>query len=249
MNFWNKKNTIEFFNDEPSIIETFPIIEHKDLKLEWVKRARQDFQNIVKDGGDKKPGFGHLVRCPGIFELFKYGYVIRLHRDIIIEPHGEQFSYSIAKTSPEGLDVKGQLHWNPNILPKAPWAHPFILKITTGWHVIAPKGIKFMMLPIAYPDTFDFTSTLGIFNPAECTQVNFQLWWTAEEKKTLLRAGTPLGVLVPLSEKKYQMIQRSATVQDKLWVSKMDSIFSSSFWPHTVRNKIIELYNNYWKKQ
>ena len=79
MNFWKKKNKIEFFNDELSIIETYPIIEYKDLKLEWVKRARQDFQNIVKDGGDKTPGFGHLTKCPGIFELFKYGYVIRLH--------------------------------------------------------------------------------------------------------------------------------------------------------------------------
>ena len=249
MNFWKKKNKIEFFNDELSIIETYPIIEYKDLKLEWVKRARQDFQNIVKDGGDKTPGFGHLTKCPGIFELFKYGYVIRLHRDIMFEPQGEQFSYSIAKTGPEGLDVEGQPNWNPYVLPKPPWAHPFIVKIITGWHVIAPKGIKFMMLPIAYPDTFDFTSTMGILDPSMTTEVNFQLWWTTEEeKKTLLRAGTPLGVLVPLSEKKYQMVQRTSTAQDKLWVSKMDSIFSSSFWPHTVRNKTIELYNNFWKK-
>ncbi len=46
MNFWKKKNKIEFFNDELSIIETYPIIEYKDLKLEWVKRARQDFQKF-----------------------------------------------------------------------------------------------------------------------------------------------------------------------------------------------------------
>jgi len=37
MKFWNRKNKIEFFNNEASIIENFPIIESKDLKLNWVK--------------------------------------------------------------------------------------------------------------------------------------------------------------------------------------------------------------------
>ena len=98
MKFWNRKNKIEFFNSEASIIETFPIIESKDLKLNWVKRARQNFQDNVKSGADQKPEFLHLMRCPGIFDLFKYGYIIPLHKDVIIKSQGKNFEYGFNKT-------------------------------------------------------------------------------------------------------------------------------------------------------
>ena len=47
MKFWNRRNKIEFFHNEPSIIENFPIIESKDLKLNWVKGARKHFQKTA----------------------------------------------------------------------------------------------------------------------------------------------------------------------------------------------------------
>ena len=44
MKFWNKRNKIEFFHHELSIVDNFPIIETKDLKLQWVNRVKQDFE-------------------------------------------------------------------------------------------------------------------------------------------------------------------------------------------------------------
>ena len=50
---WNRKKKIEFFNSDPNIIDNYPIIEYKDLKLKWAKRVREDFQNHVKKNDNK----------------------------------------------------------------------------------------------------------------------------------------------------------------------------------------------------
>jgi len=104
------------------------------------------------------------------------------------------------------------------------------------------------MLPIAYPDTFDFTSTIGILNPALSTQINFQMFWNATEPETIIRAGTPLGHLIPLTERKYKWIQRAMNQQDKDWAIKLDSAYESTFWHHTLRSKVVAMYNKYWKR-
>ena len=239
------KQRIEFFNGEPSITENFPIIESKDLKLKWVKGVREDFQKCVKKGESNIPSWTHLSRCPGIFDLFKDGYVILLHKDIIIKPKEEDFEFIVANDtlhSPFGIT-----HQSTELIAKPPWAANFIIKINTGWHVIAPKSVKFLMLPIAYPDTFDFTATAGVLDPAISTEVNFQLFWNATETETLIQAGTPMVQLIPLTEKKYQWVQRIMNQQDRDWVEKLNTAYGSTFWPHTVRSKVVDMYNKYWK--
>ena len=247
MSFWNNRNKIEFFHTEPSIIENFPIIESKDLKLQWAKKTRENFENHVKSGTTTKPYFTHLARCPGIFDLFKYGYVISLHKDLIIKPVDNDFEWQTVAGG--SYQIKGIDHPNVDLISKPPWANQtFMVKIETGWHVIAPKGVKFIMLPISYPDTFDFTATTGILNPAIATQINFQLYWNATDKETLIKSGTPLGHIIPISEKKYQMVQRIANQQDRDWVAKVDSTHASTFWGYEMRKKIVDMYNNYWKR-
>ena len=248
---WSRRNKrIEFFHSEPSIIDNFPIIEAKDLKLKWVAAAKKDFQSLVRSPDLlKKEGyeFKHIVRCPGIFDLFKYGYIIPLHKDIIIKPKGKEFDYVLP--SKPHRDRTFTISWQSgNLIAKPPWAADFIVKINTGWWVIAPKGIKFLVLPIAYPDTFDFTSTIGIFDPAKSTEVNFQMFWNATEPETTIRAGTPLGHLIPLSEKKYQMVQRNMNQRDYDWVEKFYSAYDSTFSHSTMRRKVIDMYNKYWKR-
>ena len=247
MKFWNRKNKIEFFHNEPSIIENFPIIEPKDLKLNWVKKAKHDFQ-IVKPRIDNKPGFIHLTRCPGIFDLFKYGYIIPLHKDIMIKSKGKGFEYGFNNTNPDFFlsPQASSSESNIQLVPIPPWAIDRIFKITTGWHIIAPKGVKFILLPIAYPDTFDFTSTIGIINPALSTAINFQMFWNGTED-TVITAGTPLGHLIPLSEKKFKMVQRIMNQRDLYWVNMLQSAYNTSFWRHTMRKKVSDMYNKYWK--
>jgi len=258
---WKQKTKIEFFHNKLNIIDNFPIIEYKDLKLKWAKKVREDFQNRAKKGDNNIPGFTHLSRCPGIFELFKYGYVVPLHEDIKINyKKGVGFEWQTSGAfhsgnNPNNLSIEGQFDSSSNqqrpnsfihLIPRPPWAAEFIMKINTGWHVIAPKGLKFLMLPIAYPDTFDFTSTTGVLDPSMSAEINFQMYWNATEPETIIQAGTPLGHLIPLSEKKYEMVQRIMNQQDKDWVKKFHNARESSFWPMKMHNKIIDMYNKHW---
>ena len=252
MNFWNRRNKIEFFHNEPSIIDNFPVMESKDLKLNWVKKTKQDFKNLVESGAETDRDFSHIVRCPGIFDLFKYGYIITLHKDVIIRPKENEFEWNtrLGNIDPlfENFKITGQSERNVILISKPPWAKNFIVKIDTGWNVVAPKNVKFLMLPIAYPDTFDFTATTGILNPAITTSINFQLFWNGVDRETIIKAGTPLGHLIPMSEKKYQMVQRIMNQHDRDWMAKLKSTFGSTFWHHTIRKKMVDMYNNYWKR-
>ena len=158
MNIWKRKNEIIFFHNEPSIIDLFPIIESKKLKLDWTNKVRQDFQNRKNSERDMIPI--HVSRCPGIFDLFKYGYTVTLHKDIVIKPKDGGFEWeTFGDTCP--YDIKQEhfpnhfsisiqkVDMGTDLIPRPPWAFDFILKINTGWHVVAPKDLKFIMLPIA----------------------------------------------------------------------------------------------------
>jgi len=257
---WRKKpQCIEFFNNEKSIIDHFPIIEAKDLKLRWVKRVKEDFQKHAQEGNTNDPNFIHLSRCPGIFDMFRYGYIISLHKDIIIKldpTNKKNFKWSLPGNEYQGRvygDKAFSIGWqSTNLIAKPPWAADFIIKINTGWHVIAPKGVKFLMLPIAYPDTFDFTFTPGILDPAILTEVNFQMFWNATEPETFIRAGTPIVQMIPLGSsdemKKYRLVQRTMNQQDRDWVEKLGSTYSSFFSRSSLRNKMIDMYNKFWKR-
>jgi hypothetical protein len=249
MKFWNRRNKIEFFHNEPSILDNFPIIESKDLKLKWVKKARNAFENSAVN----TPFFSHITRCPAIFDLFKYGYVILLHKDVIIRFKGNtEFEWQSAtdiEVEPADFGISGfDKETVTDVILTPPWSANFIVKFNTGWNVIAPKGVKFLQLPIAYPDTFEFTASIGIFNPAVSTQINFPMFWNGTDKETLIKAGTPLGHLIPLTEKKYQWVQRVSNYQDKAWIQKVKSIRYSTFWPHIIRKKMVDMYNKHWKR-
>jgi len=259
---WNKKKEkIEFFNDEYAITENYPILESKNFKPKWIENVRKDLENSIKEGSLNVPGFTHIARCPGIFDLFKYGYVIPLHRDFIIIPHEKGFEWILAggeggkggiinnKLIEESGKIQPIDQTSFSLISRPPWTSEFMFKISTGWNVIAPKGIKFIMLPIAYPDTFEFTSTIGILDPSINTEINFQMFWNGINTETIIKAGTPLGHLIPLTEKKYQMVQRKMNQQDREWALKKDhTYFSSTFWPHTMRKKVSEMYNKFWKR-
>ena len=215
----------------------------------------QDFQSLVRSPDLlKKEGyeFKHIVRCPGIFDLFKCGYIVSLHKDVVIKSEREDFSAMDSKKTKWIND--SNTHYGPFVsyqqttfIGSPPWATDYIIKLNTGWHVVAPEGVKFLQIPISYPDTFDFTCVTGILDPAIATEVNFQMYWNVKEAETLIRAGTPLGHLIPLTEKKYKMVQRIMNQKDRDWVEKSISAYTSSFAPSAMRGRVVEMYKKYWK--
>ena len=102
-----------------------------------------------------------------------------------------------------------------------------------------------MFMPLPYPDSFDYESVTGILDPAESSELNIQLNWYKEEGEVLIKAGTPLMYILPISEKEYNVVSRDATEKEMNWIKKRRYFNSFSFTP--IRSKVKTLYEKYFQ--
>jgi len=235
------KNAIEFFSSVEGLAESFPIQPAKEFTPSWVNEARKDFLISQKN---EKTSFQHITRCPGIFHLFTTGYIVPMWHDLEISRE----KWSVPDRSINeflGKDTVS-LQLGDKIgkhLPKRPWSWPDIVKVNTPWHVMAPKGVKFLMVPISYTEFIDFECCIGILDPGYSTEVNIQGYWNYPNGTTFIKAGTPIAHLIPLTEKSYDVIVRDQTKNDKLWLKKRKYLNYFSF--QYPRHIIKRLYENH----
>ena len=129
-------NRILFYNIEDQhipVADEVVVLESKQWQPIWAQNAKKDLQEKIEKGEDK--GI-HLVRCPGIFSIFKYGYIVKNYRDIRIIPgvdkefqqvlpvdRAEGTTSLLEKLQPEAV----------GFIKTPPWAHNGMFKITTCW--------------------------------------------------------------------------------------------------------------------
>ncbi len=189
----------------------------------------------------------HLMQCPGIFEMFKQGYIVKAWFDFVITTNKNRdgFDWRIpteALLNFADADVVTTHQTQINkFIPKRKNQINNIVKIMTPYHIVAPKGVKLLFMPLPYNDHFDFESTVGILDPQDCTELNVQLNWFKDNDEILVKAGTPLMYMLPLTEKKLEMVCTNATEKEKRFFSKRKYIDFSHF--GKPRNKIKNLYN------
>lgn len=231
--------SVEFFTSAPGLSDIFPIIPAGQYRANWMNIAKEDWiQNKSKFVNNRQT---HIFQCPGIFDLFNYGYIVPLWHDLLIKTDGANRGYqwsipSGALNAYRGKEVVGTHKAGiDKYIPKRPWSMEQFIKLDTPWNIIAPKGVKFLMLPVAYPDEFTFDSAIGILDPEISTEINVQLYWNNLKGDTLIRAGTPIAHLIPLTEKKYNLVVREMNDNDKKWVEKRNLMLSMFFrQPRTV---------------
>jgi hypothetical protein len=240
------KKTIEFFSSIKGVSETFPIRLAKDVIPPWTNEARKDFFVQQKNLGNNLQH--HITKCPGIFHLFATGYIVSAWHDVEIIPIRNGFKYNIPDEmvntllekptiGSQGADTVGKF------IPKRPWSDPSILKINTPWHILAPKGLKFLMIPIPYTDYFDFESCIGILDPSFSSEINVQGYWNKKTGSTTIKAGTPIAQLIPLSEKTYDFVVRDKNEKDEQWLQKFKYFNNMAF--QYARNLIKKAYNKH----
>jgi hypothetical protein len=239
------KKRIEFFNEVKGVADLFPIIEAKNCKPDWIKKVREDYlQNKNVDS--------HLSRCPGIFELFNCGYIVRSWCDFKIKiPKDTTEKGTFHCDFPTHLNVgrplvEGNFNNSMKFVPRPKGTLNNVFKVVTLWHIIAPKGLKFLFLPLPYPDNFEFYNLPGILDPGITTEINLQLFWNISSSH-FIKAGTPLGQLIPLTEENYDFICRDMNTNDENWLRKFDFYKKHSFNKILhIRNKIKEMYEKHF---
>jgi len=216
-----KSIKIEFFSKVKGLAETFPVIPANQYRPKWMSICKDDF---IKTKDTLQPS--HLQMCPGIFEIFKHGYMVPMWHDAVIKTtyDREDFDFVLPSTylkELRGGDPIGTHPYNiTKFLPKRHYSKHAIVKMNTPWNVIAPPGVKFLVLPIPYPDTHELESAIGILDPAVSTEINFQCYLNINQGEIMVKAGTPMMYLIPLTEQQYELVVRDMTKKDAAWLEK-----------------------------
>lgn len=235
---------IEFYSKVPGVPDLFPIVPAKDALPKWASAARDSY---VKKKENSTGRINHIYQCPGIFDLFNHGYVVPMWHDVVIKTNGnpDEFSWTVPSSELTEFNsdtniIENQSNGFGTVMPIKPWSLNTLIKINTPWNIVAPKGIKFLIIPIAYPDSFEFESSIGILDPGYSNEINIQLYYNVQKGDVLIKAGTPLAHIIPLTEQTFELSCREMTPADKVWSAKRKYFNSATF--KIKRNIIKDLY-------
>ena len=239
------KNTIEFYSDIQGVADAYPIVKPTDVLPNWISMVREDYKQSDKSQS-------HLYRCPGIFDLFNHGYIVTAWHDLQLQTDGENYGWMVPNDDLKelmGANQLAQIHSHRTVgkyLPRPQHAHPSVLKLNTPWHVIAPRGVKLLITAVPYPDTYDFEALTGILDPGISTEINIQMNWYTPVGTGLIRAGTPLAHIIPISERNLELVVRSKNKQDELWSLKRRYFNAMNFVLN--RSKIKSMYERHFHR-
>lgn len=214
---------IEFFSKVDGLADAFPVIPASQYQARWMTTCRNDFK---QQKHTLQPS--HLQLCPGIFEIFKHGFMVPMWHDAVIKTTRDRDDFDYVLPSKHLAELRGgdPIGTHPynitKFLPKRHYSKHAIVKMNTPWNVIAPPGVKFLVLPIPYPDTHELESAIGILDPAISTEINFQCYLNISEGEFVVKAGTPIMYLIPLTEHDYELVVRDMTEKDAKWLKKRD---------------------------
>lgn len=233
---------IEFFSNVEGVADLYPIYEAKQYKPQWIKTAIDHHKSI-------KQGEQSILRCPGIFDVMKRGFIVPMWYDVKIttDPAKTGFAWEIASSEFQRMTEMEVITTHGNgILQNLPQRNDRlreIVKINVPWHVKSPVPLMFM--PIPYTDDFDFESTIGLLEPWKSDELNAQLYWRKLEGTRLLKAGTPLYQLIPLTNEDVEFEVRDANEDDKKWLKKKHYWQLSTFDYYKLRGKLGEVYKKW----
>jgi hypothetical protein len=243
--------TITFFSMMEGVADTYPIIEAAKAKPNWIESIRQHYKNQKFSDNEKT---NHIYRCPGINDLVSTGFILTAPWDISIEPapDGVDFRWGVPIANPEkyfpGSIITGHAPRNGlENLPARPGSVRTIVHLSTPWHIIVPDDLKFIMIPLPYPDSFEFEAQSGILDPSISSELNCQIRWLDNKTAGVIKAGTPLCQLIPLSEDKFKLVVRDKTENDEKWVSVRTYLNHCTFAPR--RNIIKNAYKKFFKSK
>ena len=74
------KDKIEFVSSLSGVSDMFPILPSSKYWPKWISKATADY----KANMNKTEKFRHVAQCPGIFAMFKTGYIATSWYDVII---------------------------------------------------------------------------------------------------------------------------------------------------------------------
>lgn len=209
-NLFKPKRKARFVNLLAGVEVAHPIVSAKEMRPEWLTKAALAWKDQVKNADPHAPhAGGSVIRCPGLIDFFKRGYVVPCPFDFTIttfKDNDNGFAWDCSLGNKIGHDfiqeppISG--HPEQQLAAFMPWREDTlksVIKVQTFWRYQATDDVIFLILPYYYADHNHFTSVQGIFDPQQTSSINVQLMWHHKgDTTTLIKAGTPLCQLIPM---------------------------------------------------
>jgi hypothetical protein len=201
MNWFKKKCKIRFFSVVPGIEMVHPIIPARQYKFKWFAEALKKFKQ--QDSQTEGPWLVNGInRCPGVIDMLGQGFIITAPFDFAITTNSTNNSIFQWQAPDNGIGQEYISGHNPEQFAEfAPFREDTlrtIIKINTFWRYSGT--VKFLQLPIPYPDHNIFSAVPGVVNPDNYYALNIQLYWHKLDGTYLVKAGTPLCQFVPIPD-------------------------------------------------
>ena len=198
-----EKPSVRFYSLEPGVLELFPIVPSSKL----------DRQFLIEEQIGDVPEALSSKNCPGIKKIVNVGWIVPAPADFIIKTNGDGISFDWAEPYRFHKGVQGYESYVSShtrsqaepLLDDPTDTLKTVVKIETPWRFETSDDIVFLQVPVTYNNERRFTSATGILDPKYGHTLNVQLFWKVLDDETLVRAGTPLCQLIPISRKHLNM--------------------------------------------
>ena len=209
---FKKRPKLEFFSIVPEITKLAPIMPAHQYKPKWFNKAQEEFVEATKAPEFGMHKFVHTAKCPGIFNIIRYGWVMTTWQDIIIKTNGDGVSFEWQSViDQKNLKAKADPGNAIGFHPQEQLSGYFenwdglksVIKVHTPWRCIVPKDYYLLEGPMPYSEDNRFTTLPGLFSQEYgVSQLNPQLKWNIMKGDALIKAGTPIAhyMLVPKQE-------------------------------------------------
>jgi hypothetical protein len=226
-----KQPKIEFFSMMPNLTKLAPIVPAGQFKPSWFAKAQDEFSDLTKDTSYGKNSITHTAKCPGIFNLIRYGYILTTWQDIVITTNGDKHTFewrSPIDQSKYDSPAVSFMHKEQLSDYMGGWDDSLscVIKFNTPWRVIVPKGYYLLEGPLPYTDEKRFTTMPGFFSREYgVAELNIQLKWHVLEGETLIKAGTPIAhyMLLPKDQPKLSVMDATPEQIEADQVSKLQN--------------------------
>lgn len=218
--FKKSKVTIDCFTYSRVAFELYKIRKAVLFYPETIKKMAPSYPS--KDRATNIEILSPTVKkCTGINGLYTKGAIMPLWLDYVTQPR----SYSIGESDLGVTDPQ----WQPRIQQHDNKQYPGLfdeyhhVKIGSVWNLVDDTGMKFIWMPAVYNMEEHGLNSKIIVPPGltyydEQPQTNINLFIKKDADNFVLRAGTPLIHIIPLTDKEVEW--KCHLVDHEEWVTK-----------------------------
>lgn len=221
--FKKSKITLDVFTYDQTILETSPILPAIRFYPQWMKDLPGEVPLEVFNPASKEV---HTVpkltikACSAVQDYFKTGFIIPLWTDVsvIVNPDG-RYSYSSAD-SPFSIDRNWPMG---GVGGFGEYAN---MRFTVPWHAEEKSGVKFLLRYPAWSSNTNkilinkFVDACGIidFKDQHSLHLNTFFELPYEKIEFILKLGTPIGHIIPLTEKEVEL--KLHLIDESEWIKR-----------------------------